>query len=92
MTIYTPFPGFEPATPPEPPFYTITPSAGANGSIAPSTPQIVAPGGSQIFTISANPSYHIADVLVDGVSVGAVAFYSFTNVHANHTIVATFSL
>ena len=32
----------------------------------------------------------IDDVLVDGVSVGAVASYTFTNVRADHTISATF--
>ena len=38
-------------------------------------------GGDQAFTIAADPCYHIADVLVDGVSVGAVTSYTFTNVH-----------
>ena len=32
----------------------------------------------------------ILDVLVDGVSVGAVSSYSFTNVTADHTIAASF--
>src|SRR2546426_650745 len=33
--------------------------------------------------------YRIVDVLVDGVSVGAVTSYMFTNVKANHTIAAS---
>ena len=37
-------------------------------------------------------NYHVADVLVDGVSVGAVTSYTFTNVTANHTISATFAI
>ena len=52
--------------------YVITPTAGAGGSITPSTPQTVNYGGSQTFTITPNTGYHIADVGVDGVSVGAV--------------------
>ena len=37
--------------------------------------------------------YHVADVLVDGVSVGAAEpAYTFTNVTANHTISASFAI
>ena len=42
------------------------------------------------YTITADACYAIADVLVDGVSVGAVGTYTFTNVTMNHTISATF--
>ncbi len=49
-------------------------------------------GGSQAFTITANTGYHIADVLVDGSSVGAVTSYTFTNITANHTISASFAI
>ena len=34
----------------------------------------------------------MADVLVDGASVGAVTSYTFTNVTANHTIAASFAI
>ena len=37
-------------------------------------------GADQTFTITPDACYHIADVLVDGVSVGAVTSYTFTNV------------
>ena len=70
--------------------FTITPTAGANGSISPATPQVVPSGGSATFTITPSACYTIADVLVDGASVGAVASYTFNNVQANHTIHATF--
>ena len=71
--------------------YTITPSAGAHGSITPDTPQIVPVNGSATFTITpVNASYFIRDVLVDGVSVGAVSTYTFANVTASHTISASF--
>jgi PKD repeat protein len=83
-----------------PPTYTITASAGANGSIDPSGDVTVSYGGSQIFTITADTGYHIADVLVDGASVSSAtsgtfmnvtAHHTFVNVTANHTISASFA-
>jgi hypothetical protein len=72
--------------------YTITASAGNNGIINPSGAVSVAEGNNQNFTITANNGYHIADVLVDGSSVGAVSSYTFNNVIAGHTITATFAI
>ena len=50
--------------------YTITASAGANGTISPSGAVTVSYGASQSFTITPNSGYHVADVKVDGVSQG----------------------
>ena len=72
--------------------YTITATAGSGGSISPSGPVSVSCGANQSFTIAPDACYQIADVLVDGVSVGAVASYEFTSVQANHTISASFVL
>ncbi|MEO5915965.1 MAG: hypothetical protein ABIS50_17150 [Luteolibacter sp.] len=72
--------------------YTITASAGANGSISPIGAVTVFGGVNLPFTITANTGYHIADVLVDGSSVGAVATYTFSNVAASHTIAASFAV
>ncbi len=72
--------------------YTITASAGANGTISPSGAVGVSQGGTQAFTITPSTGYHVADVLVDGASVGAVTSYTFTNVQANHTISASFAI
>ncbi|MEO5989703.1 MAG: Ser-Thr-rich GPI-anchored membrane family protein [Candidatus Eisenbacteria bacterium] len=71
--------------------YTITASAGASGTITPSGAVGVASGANQSFTIVANAGSVIADVLVDGASVGAVGSFAFTNVTANHTIAASFT-
>ena len=72
--------------------FPITSSAGANGSISPLGITNVAVGGnSPAFSITANPGFHVADVLVDGVSVGAVTSYTFNTVIAPHTIAATFA-
>jgi hypothetical protein len=72
--------------------HSITASAGAGGGITPAGTVAVADGGSQTFTISPSSGYAIADVQVDGASVGAVSSYTFTAVHAAHTISATFSV
>src|SRR5205814_2784536 len=72
--------------------HTVTASAGANGAISPSGAISVNDGNSQSFTITPDAHYHVADVLVDGVSVGAVTSYSFSNVTADHTIAATFAI
>jgi len=71
--------------------FTITSSAGANGSISPSGAVVVSSGANQSFTITANSGFHVSDVQVDGSSVGAVTSFTFTNVTANHTIAASFA-
>ncbi len=71
--------------------HTITASAGAGGTIAPSGAVVVVDGANSSYAITPNACFSIADMLVDGVSVGAVASYSFTNVTVNHTIAASFS-
>jgi hypothetical protein len=72
--------------------YTITATAGAHGSITPSGTVTVNYLANKTFTIKPNTSYHVADVLVDGVSVGAVTTYTFRSVTDNHTISATFAI
>ena len=72
--------------------YTITASAGANGSIDPDGDVVVTAGDDQSFTITPEGGYEVADVLVDGASVGAVTSYTFFNVQADHTIEASFQL
>lgn len=69
---------------------TITASASANGSISPNGATAVNCGASQTYTITPNSGFAVDDVSVDGVSVGAVTTYLFTNVTAAHTISATF--
>ncbi|MCP4048625.1 MAG: hypothetical protein GY732_21825, partial [Gammaproteobacteria bacterium] len=70
--------------------FTVTASAGSHGSITPSGSITVAQGGNQPFTITPDAGYHVSDVLVDGQSQGAVTSYAFSNIAANHSIVASF--
>ncbi len=72
--------------------YTITASAGTGGSISPSGSTGLSYGDDQIYSITANPGYHIAAVLVDGSSVGALSSFTFSDVDANHTISASFAI
>jgi hypothetical protein len=72
--------------------FEITASAGAGGSIDPVGTVSVSYGSDQVFTITPDAGYQIADVLVDGASVGAVADYTFTGVNADHTIDASFAV
>ena len=71
--------------------YTITATAGEGGSITPNGDVSVKEGASQTFAITADNGYEIADVLVDGSSVGAVESYTFSDVKANHTISVSFN-
>ena len=70
--------------------YTITATAGANGSISPVGPTTVQPGDSLTYTITPAAGYEVQDVVVDGVSKGAIATYTFTSIAADHTISAAF--
>ncbi|MBU5435614.1 S-layer homology domain-containing protein [Pseudoflavonifractor sp. MSJ-37] len=70
--------------------YIIKATAGANGSISPNGTISVSRGADKTFSIKADAGYEIADVRVDGVSVGAVRTYEFKNVTKAHEIYATF--
>ncbi|HXC02605.1 MAG TPA: polysaccharide lyase family 7 protein, partial [Opitutaceae bacterium] len=73
------------------PTFTITASAGSNGSISPSGTVTVNSGASQSFTITPSSGFVVSSVTVDGASQGAITTYKFSNVTANHTISATFA-
>jgi hypothetical protein len=72
--------------------YTITSTAGANGSISPRGSVFVDQGKNKSFTINPNPEYKVADVRVDGVSKGQISSYTFTNVRGSHKIEASFKV
>jgi hypothetical protein len=72
--------------------HTITATAGPNGSISPAGELAVQDNGDQAFSITPEADCTIADVLVDGVSVGAVTRYTFSSVTGNHVITASFQM
>ncbi len=70
--------------------YTITASAGSNGSISPSGSVGVMETSSKTFTFTPSSGYAVSNVVVDGVSQGAISSYTFSNISGNHTISVTF--
>jgi hypothetical protein len=70
--------------------FTITASAGNNGTITPSGNVTVNYNGSQTFTITANANYKIDSVLIDGNNIDTTSSYTFSNVTSEHTIRVTF--
>jgi len=72
--------------------HTITASVTGNGSIDPVGANDVAQGDSLAFSISPSANHHIADVLIDGGSIGVTNSYTFSNVMASHTIAAFFAI
>ena len=70
--------------------HTITATAGAGGSIAPSGKVTVAEGADQTFAITPDSGYAITDVKVDGNSIGVRSSYTFEDVKSDHTIEVTF--
>jgi hypothetical protein len=75
-----------------PPF-TVTPSAGANGSLSASGPQSVNPGGSVFLTASPAAGYRVDQWLVNGAPVqnGGTTF-TLTEVAADATVQVTFAV
>jgi sialate O-acetylesterase len=71
--------------------FTITASAGAGGSISPAGATSFLKRATTLYTITPDPGQFIQDVKVDGVSVGAVKYFTFDPIDANHTIAATFA-
>jgi hypothetical protein len=71
--------------------FTLSPSAGDNGSISPSTEQTVSYGGSKTFTATPGSGYTVNQWMVDGnlVKTGGNT-YTLYYVIANHTVLVTF--
>ena len=71
-------------------YYTIKATAGAGGSISPSGNVSVREGRDQTFTITPDKGYAVANVKIDGKSIGAAKSYTFENVRRTHTIEVIF--
>ena len=71
-------------------YYTIKATAGTGGSISPSGNVSVREDRDQTFTITPDKGYAVANVKIDGKSIGAVKSYTFENVSRTHTIEVIF--
>ena len=71
--------------------YVVTPSAGANGSISPSTPQTVTSGSTKSFTVTPNNGYQIA-LPIGGTCGGSLSGNTYTSnaVTQDCTVIANF--
>ena len=71
--------------------YTVTPTAGSNGTISPSTPQIVTSGSNLTFTATPAAQYAVNQWLLDTVAVqNDGTTYTLSNIIANHAVNVTF--
>ena len=72
-------------------YYAVTPSAGANGSISPGTPQIVIFNATPSFTVTPHSGYHIDSVTGCG---GTLTDNTYTTgpVSADCTVAASFAI
>ncbi len=71
--------------------YTVTPSAGPNGSISPGTAQVVNSGATITFTATPDVGYGVNQWLVDGsLAQTGGTNYQLTNITANHSVNVTF--
>lgn len=71
--------------------FTVTATAGENGTISPSGEVPVKSDAKATFNILPDYGYVVKDVLVNGASVGAVESYTFSNLTDNATITAEFA-
>lgn len=70
---------------------TLTSTAGEHGTISPSGDIFTVAGTNVDFTIVSNPYYHVEDVTTNGVSIGAVSLFTWSNVLTNGSIHVAFS-
>lgn len=79
--------------------YTITVTAGANGTIDPNEDVVINYGESQKFTFTPDSGFHVSKIIVDGNELEGSAFesakingYTFSNITSTHTIKVEFAI
>jgi hypothetical protein len=72
--------------------YIITATASVGGHIDPIGVVNLNLGMNQTYQITMDIGYHIQDVLVDSVSIGAISTYTFYDVAKDHTIAVSFEI
>ncbi len=72
--------------------YVITPSASVNGTITPSTSQIVVAGSNLTLNATPNANYNVDEWIVDaGVAQKGGTTFTLSNILANHAVQVTFA-
>jgi len=72
--------------------HTIIVSSGPNGSVVPVGARVVNDGDTLQVTMTADSNYHVATLVVDGVTLAAADSFTFSNIQSDHTIRATFAV
>lgn len=72
--------------------YVVSAGAESHGTISPSGDVVVSREDTLSFLITPDEGYHVADVLLDGVSLGAVDSYTLENISGHHVIVVRFEI
>ena len=70
--------------------FEIAAEASEGGRITPAGVTEVFYDRSKTYTVTPDAGYRIADVQIDGISIGAVTEYTFKRVHEDHTIYVEF--
>jgi hypothetical protein len=70
--------------------YSLTASSSGQGIVSPSGAVIVLEGERASFVFNAQTDCHVADIIVDGKSVGPIDALSFENINSSHTVQAVF--
>lgn len=73
------------------PRHSIESNSAPGGTISPSGNSTFSTGASGTYIVQADPGYHIADVVVDGKSMGAMQRHTFEKLSQDHTISAKFT-
>ena len=68
----------------------MTATSGEGGAIDPAGTTLVKKGTSKTFNVVPATGYEVANVVVDGIDLGPIAYYTFERVGTDHTISATF--
>lgn len=72
--------------------HLITITTGANGISSPDSSITVNNGASQTISFTPGSNYEINDIILDGVSQGAIASLTLENITASHSITSSFKL
>lgn len=73
-------------------YYTVTVSCGDGGSVFPNGSNRLKEGSSRFFTITPDAGFVVADVKVNGMSVGAVSGYRISKISMDISLEVSFTM
>src|SRR5262249_19093048 len=76
----------------EPIHVSVVATAGAHGVVNPAGTTSWTYGDAPLYTFTPDPGYHVADVALDGVSIGSPASYAFAPLTTGHSLAVAFAI